>query len=118
MSSGVGYTTESIGPIHSLYVGSGPSRILPEEDRRHVLELCEASFPSFTSMDARGYFRGKSEDTLVIQVATDDVERVVNLARDIAVSRDQLGVGLAGPDANGVLVYRRIIPGRTNGVEA
>jgi hypothetical protein len=118
MSSGVGYTTERIGPVHSLYIGSGPSGTLPEEYRRQILELCGASFLSFTATDARGYFRGKSEDTLVIQVATDDVERVVNLARDIALSRDQLGVGLAGPDANGVLVYRRIIPGRTNGVEA
>ncbi len=118
MSSGVGYTTERIGRVHSLYIGSGSSGTLPEEDRRHVLKLCGASFPSFTSMNACGFFRGKSEDTLVIQVATDDVERVLNLARDIAVARDQLGVGLATPDANGILVYRRIIPGRADVVEA
>ena len=118
MSAGIQYTTERIGPVHVLYVGSGPSGTLAAQDREQILELCGASFPSFTATDARGYFRGKSEDTLVIQVATDDVERVANLARDIAVARDQLGVGLAGPDANGVLVYRRIIPGRADGLEA
>ena len=69
-------------------------------------------------MDARGYFQGKFEDTLVIQIATSDIERVVNLAHDIAVARDQLGVGLTGPDANGVVVYSRVIPRRADGVEA
>jgi len=118
VSSGVGYKTERIGPVHCLYIGSGSSGALPREERQQILDLCGASFPSFTSMDARGYFRGKSEDTLVIQIATDDVERVLDLAREVAVARDQLAIGLASPDPNGVLVYRRIIPGRTDGVEA
>lgn len=116
MSSNVNYTTERIGPIHTLYIGSGSSGTLTEEDRKKIRELCGASFISFTSMDACGYFRGKSEDTLVIQIATDDVVRVLNLASEVAVARDQLAVGLASPDANGVVVYRRIIPRKIDDV--
>jgi hypothetical protein len=108
----VSHTVERIGPLHSLYVGSGPTGILSPEDRRRILALCGEAFPSFTCMDARGYFRGQAEETLVIQVATDDVARVLNLASEIAADQDQLAVGLASPDANGILIYRRTIPGR------
>ncbi len=117
-SDSIQHRTERVGPVHSVYVGSGPSGTLSEFDREQILKRCGASFPSFTSMNARGYFRGKFEDTLVIQIATGDIERVVNLAHDIAVARDQLGVGLTGPDANGVVVYSRVIPRRADGVEA
>jgi hypothetical protein len=48
----------------------------------------------------------------VIQVATSDAERLLALARDIAIAHEQLGIGLAGPEPGGGLVYQRIIPRR------
>lgn len=112
MNEDVSRTVEHIGPLHSLYVGSGPTGILSPEDRRRILALCGDAFPSFTCMDARGYFRGHAEETLVIQVATSDVERLLSLAGDIGIAHEQLGIGLAGPDSGGSLVYQRIIPRR------
>lgn len=118
MNTDISHTVELIGPLHSLYVGSGPTGILSPEDRRRILDLCGEAFYSFTCIEARGYFRGRAEETLVIQVATSDTERLFALARDIAIAHEQLGIGLAGPEPGGSLVYRRIIPRRQHGMEA
>lgn len=112
MNTDVSHTVERIGPLHSLYVGSGPTGILSPEDRRRILDLCGEAFSSFTCIEARGYFRGRAEETLVIQVATSDVERLLSLAGDIAIAHEQLGIGLAGPETTGGLVYQRIVPRR------
>ena len=98
MNTNVGHTVERIGPLHSLYVETGPTGILSPDNRRRILALCGEAFPSFTCMDARGYFRGQAEEILVIQVATSDAERLLTLARDIAIAHEQLGIGLAGPE--------------------
>jgi hypothetical protein len=90
---------------------AGPG-ILSPEDRQRILDLCCESFSSFTCIEARGYFRGRAEETLVIQVATSDLERLVALARDIAIAHEQLGIGLAGPETGGSVVYQRVIPRR------
>lgn len=105
-------TVERIGPLHSLYVGSGPTGILSPADRHRILELCGEAFSSFTCIEARGYFRGRAEETLVIQVASSDSEQLVALARNIAIGHEQLGVGLASPDAGSSLIYQRIVPRR------
>jgi hypothetical protein len=117
VSTDFSHTVESIGPLHSLYVGSDPTGILSPEDRRRIFQLCGETFSSFTCIEARGYFRGRAEETLVIQVATSNVERLLALARDIAIAHQQLGIGLAGPEPGGSLVYRRIIPRRQQGME-
>ena len=115
MNTDVSHTVERIGPLHSLYVGSGPTGNLSPGDRRRILDLCGEAFSSFTCIESRGYFRGRAEETLVIQVATSDVERLIALASDIAIAHEQQGIGLAGPDSGGSLVYQRIIPRREHG---
>lgn len=118
MSVDFSHTVEPIGPLHSLYIGSGPTGILSPEDRRRIIDLCGEAFSSFTCIEACGYFRGKVEETLVIQVATSDARRLLTLARDIAIAHEQLGIGLAGPEPGGSLVYQRIIPQRQHVMEA
>ncbi len=112
MNTDVSHTVERIGPLHSLYVGSGPTGILSPEDRRRILDLCGKAFSSFTCIEARGYFRGRAEETLVIQIATADVEQLLSLAGNLAITHEQLGVGLARPEPGGSLVYQRIVPRR------
>lgn len=113
MTSSGDYVFEQIGPLHAIYVGSGPSRIISEEDRQRILTQCSIKFDSFTLIEARGYFRGASEQTLLIQVATDDLEQVRSLAFEIAVTHDQLGVGIVSPKGSGAQVYGRVIPNRS-----
>jgi hypothetical protein len=113
-----GHIVERVGPLHSLYVGSGPTGTLSPAERQRILDLCGGVFPSFTCIEAKGYFRGRPEETLVIQMATSDLDRLVALARDIAVDHQQLGVGLATPEPGEGMIYQRIIPRRQHGLEA
>jgi hypothetical protein len=112
MSTNPAYSIEKIGPLYSVYVGSGRSGTLSDENKREILAACTARFASFTCLEAQGYFRGMSEQTLVIQIASSSPDKVIDLAYAIALLRGQLGVGLAGPDENGITVYRRVIPSR------
>lgn len=112
MSTNSAYSIERIGPIHSLYVGSGRSGTLSDGDKREILAACAARFASFTCLEAQGYFRDVSEQTLVIQIASPSPDEVIDLAYAIALLRGQLGVGVASPDENGITVYRRVIPTR------
>ena len=110
MNANLAYSVERIGPLHSVYVGSGRSGTLSDVDKEEILATCAARFTSFTYLEAQGYFRGLSEHSLVIQIASSSPSEIIHLAYDIALSRSQLGVGVASPDANGITVYQRVIP--------
>lgn len=112
MSPYPSYTFELVGPVHSIYVGSGPSKTLSRGDRDQIFSLCTARFQSYTYFEACGCFRSESEQTLMIQVATHDTTAVKSLASDIALAQDQLGVGYVGPDEQGILAYGRVVPNR------
>lgn len=67
----------------------------PRNTERHgVIIRVGAQFPSFTLLDAEGYFRSNVEDTLVIQIATDNPERVLQVAHDLRCFLNQEGVGV------------------------
>jgi hypothetical protein len=112
MNANSAHSVERIGPLHSVYVGSGRSGALSEADKGEILVACAARFASFTCLEAQGYFRGLSEQTLVIQIASSSPNEVIHLAYDIALLHSQLGVGVASPDENGITVYQRVIPRR------
>lgn len=112
MNANSAYSIEQIGPIHTVYVGSGGSGTLSDADNREILAACAARFASFTCFEAQGYFQGLSEQTLVIQIATSSKDEVIHLAYEIALLRSQLGVGVASPDKNGITFYQRVIPRR------
>lgn len=79
----------------SIYLGSrSPAAKLDAGERYGVITRIGALFPSFTLMDAEGYFRTKSEDTLVIQIATDKPERVLQVAHELRCFLNQEGVGV------------------------
>jgi hypothetical protein len=110
--SEVKFHYELIGPLYSIYVGSYENRKISNEQRRMILSLCENWFTSFTCIDAQGHFRGLSEETLIIQIATDDYEKIKKLAYQIAIEHGQLGIGIVEPGPNGGLVYGRVVPDR------
>lgn len=110
MNASLAYSVERIGPLHSVYVGSGRTGTLSDADKEEILATCAARFTSFTCLPAQGYFRGQPEQTLVIQIASSSPNEVIHFAYDIALLRSQLGVGVASSDANGITVYQRIIP--------
>ena len=107
MNANSAYSVERIGPLHSVYVGSGRSATLSEADKGEILAACAARFASFTCLEAQGYFRGLSEQTLVIQIASSSPNEVIHLAYDIACCAVSLGLAsrartkMASPYING-----------------
>lgn len=108
------YRVEDIGPMYSIIVGSPVSGQISDECRQQAIQLCAAVFDSFTVSRAEGYFRGKSEDSLVFQVATQEPEKITHLAAQLADVFHQEGVGIVRPSSHDAspLVYSRVLPNK------
>lgn len=79
----------------SIYLGSrSPAAKLDAGERDGVIKRVGSVFPSFSLIDAEGYFQTKAEETLVIQVATDQPRRILQLANDLRCFLNQDGVGV------------------------
>lgn len=75
-----------IGKIHRLYVAA------PERD---VVQIVSTHFESFTTYSENGYFRGESEPMVVVEIATDDDDKVIMLGELLRDHFRQNGVGYA-----------------------
>ncbi len=110
MSDELGYGYERIAPLQSIYIGSGVNGKISSDEREMLTAVIANSFPSFTVINALGYFRGSAEETMVIQIATDDTEKVRKLAYQIVIEHKQIGVGIAENLAGEGPIYGRIVP--------
>ena len=108
------YRIEDIGPVYSLILGSPISGQISDEYRQQAIELCAAAFDSFTVIKSDGYFKGKLEDSLMFKIATQEPQKVIGFAAQLAVVFKQEGVGLLRPASlmTGASVYSRVIPDR------
>jgi hypothetical protein len=81
-------------PVRTLYVGSRDGNTFPANDRKDVLDAIASAFDSFTVTDAEGYYRGKYVATLVIKIATDDLQAITVLAERVGRQLGQQSVGI------------------------
>lgn len=83
-------------PLISLYIGArnGQAIILPF-DRGTILSKTSAVFESFSIFEGRGCFRGKPEEIIRVDIATNRSRAVLELAADLRASLDQDGIGIA-----------------------
>lgn len=90
--------------LFSIYLGSrSPATILSREERDDIFSRIAEVFPSFTVLEASGHFRHDDEQTLVIQVASENPELVLQLAHELRCYMEQEGVGVL---CNGI--YQRV----------
>jgi hypothetical protein len=90
--------------LFSIYLGSrSPATSLSQEERDGIFARIAEVFPSFTVLEGSGHFRHDSEQTLVIQVATENPKLVLQLAHELRSYMTQEGVGVL---CNGV--YQRV----------
>jgi hypothetical protein len=81
-------------PVRTLYVGSRDGNPFPANDRKDVMDAIASAFDSFTVTDAEGYYRGKCVATLVIKIATDDLQAITALAERIGRQLGQQSIGI------------------------
>ncbi len=86
-----------IGRLHRLYVAA------PECE---VVQIVSSHFENFTTYSENGHFRGESEPMVVVEIATNESERVIALGELLRAHCQQNGVGYA---VDGV--YSRITSG-------
>lgn len=110
MNDELSYGYERVAPLQSLYIGSGPGSKISNKERVLIIAIAANSFPSFTVLNGLGCFRGSAEETMVIQIATADTEKLRKLAYQIVIEHKQLGVGIAENLAGEGLIYGRIVP--------
>ena len=70
--------------VHRLYVAAPLGR---------VMTLVAKYEDSFTVYSAQGYFRGKKESMVVVEIATNDGKTVINIGRILRERFKQDGVG-------------------------
>ena len=101
--------------MYSIILGSPASGRISDDYRQQAVQLCASIFASFTVTRAEGYFRGQREDSLVFHVATQELEKVKDLAAQLAAVFGQDGVGIVCPSAqnSNAAVYSRVLPHRT-----
>jgi hypothetical protein len=60
----------------------------------NILRILSESFPSFTFIEGKGFFRGKLEPMLFVKVATMDSRLVIRAAENIrsALKQDSVGI--------------------------
>jgi hypothetical protein len=79
--------------IFKLYVGLSKSdgRIIQTDE---VYPLLDAYFESYTATESRGHFKGSQEPVVVITVAANNRQLVIQVARELRQKLLQEGVGI------------------------
>lgn len=102
------YVHQTIAPMQAIYVGGNSLGDFPKTWVSRLIELVSKVFPSFTLLDAIGVFRGRREHSLVVQIATNDLSGIKNLAEMLRREFEQEGVGVLLQDGSGPAVYGRV----------
>lgn len=88
----------------TLFVGSPADR--NKIIRSEYTKICTrvgAAFPGFTIQRGVGWFRSRSEETVIIHIATREPREVIQLAHELRLLLNQVGIGISH---NGI--YQRV----------
>ena len=79
----------------TIFLGSpnGKTR-LDEHDRVSAIHKVTQKFELFTLVDGKGPWNGQFEDTLIIHIATTDIQSIAELAHTLRSTFDQDGVSI------------------------
>lgn len=82
-------------PVYTLFIGNTEDRPFDAQQRAEIFRLVCARFPSFTALDAQGYYKGKPLPTIQIQIATKDRYALSALCQELGLALGQKSIGLA-----------------------
>ena len=79
--------------IFRYYIGSDNTTGELEEER--AVSIIAKQFEGFTAFKGLGYWQGIAENTLIVEVETENEEAVKQLAKNLAKELKQDAIGLA-----------------------
>lgn len=102
--------------MYSIILGSTVSGQINDTYREQAIAICAAAFDSFTVIKSEGFFKGAREESLIFLLATQEPDKVIKLAAQLAEVFDQEGVGVVRPAGPGTSYtgYSRVLPNRPN----
>ena len=80
-------------PMHTIYLGSCDGKHFPPTDCSKIKDIILKEFGRFTMFEADGFFAGKDVKTMVIKIASDDVDKVRDIVTKLGQGMGQKGVG-------------------------
>ena len=81
-------------PMHTIYLGSRDGLHFLQADYCKIKDIILHEFSRFTMFEADGFFAGKDVKTMVITIASDDVDKVRRVVTKLGRGMGQKGVGL------------------------
>ena len=82
-------------PFYTLFIGNTDDRPFSAQQRADIFQLVLRHFPSFTALDAQGFYKGKPLPTLQVQVATKDRYSLLALCQELGLYLQQKFIGLS-----------------------
>ena len=79
--------------LFRLYVGCN-NETKKLEDKKAV-KITAKQFEGFTAFKGLGYWQGKPEESLILEIETEKRKNVIKLAKDLALGLKQDAIGLA-----------------------
>ena len=80
-------------PMHTIYLGSRDGCLFLQTDCCKIKDIILNEFSRFTMFEADGFFAGKDVKTMVIKIASDDVDKVRDIVTKLGHGMGQKGVG-------------------------
>lgn len=79
--------------LYRIYIGSNNVSHILEVEK--AVQVISQMFEGFTIMQGQGYWKGKSEDSLIAEIEEQQESKVVDLCKKLAGVLRQEAVGLA-----------------------
>ena len=80
-------------PMHTIYLGSRDGNHFLPADYSKIKDIILKEFHHFTIFEADGFWAGRDVKTMVIKVASDDVDKVRRIVTKLGRGMGQKGVG-------------------------
>lgn len=95
MNTATSTITETTKSFFTLFLGSPQNKNrLDEQDRLSAIHKITQKFDLFTLVNGQGMWNGQFEDTLIIHIATNDIQTIAELTHTLRSSLDQDGVSI------------------------
>lgn len=79
--------------LYRYYIGS--NNITHKLEDKKAIEIISKNFKGFTIFKGLGYWQGEQEKNLIVEIETQELEKLMITARELCKALEQQAVGVA-----------------------
>ena len=81
--------------LYKLYIGANnTSKKISIKMEDDITQIISTKFESFSFYKIKGYFQGQKEESLIVEIATDNLKKLKGVAMEIRQKYQQDGIGI------------------------